>query len=187
MKITPKPGSTTPRVLPDQRTAVFPRFTAEGDHDDLGVWISMEVEVDEWGTARCAELTIRPLRDESVTWQTLRSVPVDRLLGEAKAAAASWFAYASPGVFELPSTQERVEIRREVAKGARRPRRGSRTTEAHLREVADVYREALAAGKPPTKAIGAHWYVTPPTASRWVAKAREVGFLGPATHGRASA
>ena len=186
MRITPQPGSTTPRVLPDQRTAIFPRFTAEGDHDELGVWIAMHVEVDEWGTPRCEELTIRRLDGDSVTWQTLRSIPVDRLLGEAKAAAASWVVHEGGGTFVMPTAEERVQIHRK-AKGTRTPRRGSRTTDAHLREVEAIYRGALDAGRPPRLAICEHWYITKPTASRWIAKARERGFLGPATHGRASA
>jgi hypothetical protein len=53
-------------------------------------------------------------------------------------------------------------------------------TTALLREVADIYRTAFAAGKAPTAAVAAHFSVSHRTGTRWVAEARKEGFLGPA-------
>jgi hypothetical protein len=186
-RITPKAGHTTPRVLPDQRTAVFPAFTIDGIVDDpKGVRITMDVEIDEWGTPRCAKLTIQPPDGQQVTWKTLRSIRVDRLLREAKARAASPWKSAGPGRFELASPQERATTYQDIIQPPRRSRRASPMTDEHLREVAEFYKDHLESGKP-TLAICAKWHVTPPTASRWVARARERGMLGPAVKGRASA
>ncbi|RCW38485.1 hypothetical protein DFQ14_12228 [Halopolyspora algeriensis] len=49
-----------------------------------------------------------------------------------------------------------------------------------LRAVSQIYRFALAAGDAPTKAVQEVFEVPRYTADRWVAKAREREFLGPA-------
>lgn len=49
-----------------------------------------------------------------------------------------------------------------------------------LRDVAEVYRSAMTAGKPPTMAVASHFNVSHRTGTRWVAEARKEGFLGPA-------
>jgi hypothetical protein len=67
----------------------------------------------------------------------------------------------------------------------RRPRRGSPITDANLNAVAERYREALERGDPPTQSVARELNVARSTAARWVTKARERGFLGPALQGRA--
>jgi hypothetical protein len=54
-----------------------------------------------------------------------------------------------------------------------------------LRQVAEVYRKAYAAGDPPTKAVAEHFTVSHRTATRWVSEARRVGEMGPAQGTRA--
>jgi hypothetical protein len=63
-------------------------------------------------------------------------------------------------------------------------RRRDRVTDALLRAVADVYREAWTNGEPPTKAVATHFYKSHSTAARWVHLAREAGHLGPADGSR---
>lgn len=58
-------------------------------------------------------------------------------------------------------------------------RRRNRVTSDHLAEVAQVYREAWAAGEPPTKAVAEHFSTSHSTAARWVGKARGADLLGP--------
>jgi hypothetical protein len=58
----------------------------------------------------------------------------------------------------------------------RRTRR--QVTDRMLREVAEVYRLAWEAGKPPTVAVADHFNKSRSTAARWVGFAREQGFLG---------
>ncbi len=49
----------------------------------------------------------------------------------------------------------------------------------HLREVANVYRNAMKAGRrDPVNAVREAMHASRPTAGRWVAQAREKGFLG---------
>lgn len=62
---------------------------------------------------------------------------------------------------------------------AKRKPRGELTDET-LQQVAETYRTALATRKAPTKAVMKRWFVSRSTASRWVKRAREAGFLGPA-------
>jgi hypothetical protein len=87
-------------------------------------------------------------------------------------------------VRELPSN-ERLRFYEQYAEGARAPRRGSPITDENLRQVAEVYRAALERGDPPTETVANVLNVARSTAARWVSKARERDFLGPAMRGRA--
>jgi hypothetical protein len=61
----------------------------------------------------------------------------------------------------------------------RRPRRQT-LTEEFLREVAQVYRDALAQGVSTQTAIQRRWPTSAANARRWIAKARGERLLGPA-------
>jgi hypothetical protein len=58
-------------------------------------------------------------------------------------------------------------------------RRKSMTREL-AREVARVYREAYAAGDPPTVTVAQTFHTSHRTAGRWISQARQMGELGPA-------
>jgi len=58
-------------------------------------------------------------------------------------------------------------------------RRRDRITDAVLRETAEVYRAAWAAGKNPTVAVSKHFHKAHSTAARYVGLAREAKYLGP--------
>ena len=49
-----------------------------------------------------------------------------------------------------------------------------------LREVAEVYSAAYRNGIPPTKAVVEHFGFARSTGERWVSRARQLGYLGPA-------
>lgn len=184
MKLQPK--GSWPKVLRDGRTAYIPRFAFTiGSGDEAPrVEVTMDVEVDRSGQARCLELVVRPLDGQPITGARLRDIPVGRLLRIASAESRSFVAYAGDGVFVPPTPDER----RAAYQGeGRRPRQGSRITDEHLEEVASVYRAALERDEPPTVAVMEEWCVVRSAASRWIAAARAHGFLGPAQHGRASA
>jgi hypothetical protein len=53
-------------------------------------------------------------------------------------------------------------------------------TDEHFREVAAVYRDAVARGTSTQRAIQARWKVSPTSARRYVQEARRRGLLGPA-------
>ncbi len=63
-------------------------------------------------------------------------------------------------------------------------RRRQAMTNDLLQGVADVYREAVADGKPPRRAVMDHYHCGEATAKRWIGKARAGGFLGETTPGR---
>lgn len=63
-------------------------------------------------------------------------------------------------------------------------RKRNRITREHLEQVAEVYREADAAGAPPTRAVQARFSTTHSTAAKWVSQARKEGVLGPAINSR---
>lgn len=63
-------------------------------------------------------------------------------------------------------------------------RRRDRITDALLREVAEVYRNAWAEGENPTSAVAAHFFKSHSTAARWVGLARKAGYLGPSDGSR---
>lgn len=175
------------RLLPDGRTVVPRRFVASGDHEGLD--LEMEVEVSDAGQVRCSRLTVRQ-PDSGVTSEALRKVPVTRLAREAAGVAASFFAFdglTQEGEVKLvgPGPEKSREIYGRFLEMARQPRRGSPLTDDHLRAVVAMYKQALKEGDPPTRTIADEMHVARPTASRWVAKARERGFLGPAMRGRA--
>lgn len=58
-----------------------------------------------------------------------------------------------------------------------------RSTAGRFREAADVYQAAIKAGKPPTKAVAAHFGISQGNASNLVARARGAGFLPPTSAG----
>lgn len=59
-------------------------------------------------------------------------------------------------------------------------RKGRRIDDAFLQRVADVYREALASGQPPTNMVARELHGSRSIAGRWVMKARAKGLLGKA-------
>lgn len=89
----------------------------------------------------------------------LRRLPMEAI----RRAAAAYMAGQSPW----------DEFGREAAN-----RRGKRLGTQHFAEVAEVYRRALALGKPPLRAVEQAFHVSRPGASKYVRKARLLGLLG---------
>lgn len=160
------------------------RFVAEADS------LAVEVELDAEGIPHCHGLNLRNAAGEGITTQTLRRVALVRLMREAVAQAARLYTPVEKNgkpVFRIVSTppSEAVDFYERYTKEARRPRQGSPVTDERLEAVADFYRKAMEEGKPPTREIADSMHVARSTAARWVSKARERGFLGPARRGRA--
>ena len=89
------------------------------------------------------------------------------------------------GAFERvrADQKEREEIQNEIKKAIdqhEHSRGRAAVTDEHLAEVAKVYREAAAAGQPPTQAVAIHFERARSTAGRWVVQARQAGHLRPA-------
>lgn len=174
-----------------EHVVIEPAFDPEADGRP-GHALELEVAVDERGVPRCRSFTVRAHDNgPEVTGETLRRLPVRTLVRDATArVAAQWRLSEAQGedMRLVPaSPSEGLETYRALLEDARRPRRGSPITDDHLRQVADLYRTALARGDAPTQTVADSMHVVPSTAGRWVKRARERGFLGPTTPGRASA
>jgi hypothetical protein len=80
-----------------------------------------------------------------------------------------------------PREKDHVEAREFTASRRGRPR-GAPTTD-ELVEIAAIYRAAVTEGKAPTEAVKDAKHVSRAQASRWIARARAEGILGPARRG----
>lgn len=106
-----------------------------------------------------------------VTSEVIRSVPVAEL---TKKAARHVFGLEEE---ESPGSWRMTPISKISESDAARFREAGPTSWT-LENVADVYRIALLVGEPPTKAVETTFGIPRSTAGRWVAAAREQGFLG---------
>jgi hypothetical protein len=121
-----------------------------------------------------------------------------RELREALAVDASGYE-PIPGLEHVPffsterraareTTIRRMRLREPLAAyEAAEKGRGGRPSypPQHFEQVATVYAEAHAAGKPPTKAVAMRFGITRSAAAKQVSRARDLGFLGETNPGRA--
>jgi hypothetical protein len=127
-----------------------------------------------------------------VTGETLRHLPIARLTKLATDQVALRLVSDEDGSVRAVSAhppedlavgeERRVEIAGEVdanfARQTKSPRRRGPLREEDLKRVAEVYRGAIARGRPPTKTVAGELGVARSTAGRWVAEARRRGVLG---------
>lgn len=139
------------------------------------------------GRPQCVALECSTLDPQlAVTPEALHRFPLGRFIEEAT-------LMSSRPVDEVPHTFKRWKDPDEVraarsavaAHHRKRPNGHQRQalTDEFLAEVADVYRQHVAEGKP-SKAVAEHFYYTNSSARRVVREARLRGFLGPARPGR---
>lgn len=109
----------------------------------------------------------------------LRSVRVGLYLREGVEKAVMNVVDPSVMMTVYPADDEHVPAYRRAR--SREKKSSRRIPDEDLVRVAEVYREALRLGKPPTAAVERELRLrTRAQAARWVAKARSAGFLGPA-------
>jgi len=116
-----------------------------------------------------------------------RRMPIDTLVRRIAAQVTySERERDEPGPVRISDIRLQREAEPPV-RPSRRERRRYVLTDEMLREVAALYRQAIAEKKPPIEAVRLHWYPgsKPESARRLVARARAAGFLGPALRGRA--
>lgn len=146
------------------------------EHD--GFVIELVVDVDNFARTSCRELRFRATGDTPVTAPLLRAARLPVLLALSARAAVEKVKRNEDGSLRQASlTQADVFAFFEEFRGSRMPRQGSPLTDGQLRKIAEIYRGAVAVGLPPVKAIQEAEHVSRATASRWVARAREHGFL----------
>lgn len=119
----------------------------------------------------------------AITKSTLRTVEVEEL---------TWLAtmnvthYVAQELGEHPGSTWP-----DVVAGSLTARRPHRLTDDHLREVAEVYKRAVTDGEAVTAAVVEHFggedVLPVDTASKWIKRARERGFLPKTKRGRVKA
>jgi hypothetical protein len=128
-----------------------------------------------------------------LTSALLRELPIGELIAMTRQGRIDWWQRGMPELVRLKkqlgaeSRQELDRLRATAEAKAmvwRRPgRRGP--SPAELRDVAETYRAALEDGQPPKRAVMARLELAESTADRWIAWAREGGYLTvPARRGR---
>ena len=123
-----------------------------------------------------------PDAPQEVTARGLRQIPLARILtalaGESLSEEGRKWMAQQLGEELAHVTAPRFEPTRTP--------RGKRIPDEWFATVADVYREALIVNpRNPYKHIIAELVTSEPTARRWVRRARDLGLLGEAAHGRA--
>ena len=103
-----------------------------------------------------------------VTGEAIRAVPVARLTKEAWTGVLA--VEEQDGVTKVSAMSLTPEAATQL--------RANGPTPATLRWVAYLYRVALLVGDPPTRAVETGLGIPRSTAGRWIAAAREQGFLG---------
>lgn len=158
-------------------------FTVEVGVSDGGEPTMFKIEVayidDSYGYG-AVSLHVTAPKGGRVTPDILRGLPLQEKVKEAVLMSLPRTDIRSgPTTTYTLSGGQRVIIDREsVANGP---------TDGALREVANLYRVAHGVGDPPTQTISKAFGLPSSTAARWIGKARDKGYLGPAMRGRSSA
>lgn len=160
---------TTPKHLADGLLAY-----SRGHIEATGAYaVSLTVGV-QAGRYVCEELTVRQVEGgPPVTTEGLRDIPVATLIQRSAAGTFLEATALGGGEVKAEPIGEPPEMDR------RHP------SEAALRYVALLYRMGYLVGEPPTGLVATTLNTSRPTAARWVADARERGFLGPAEERKA--
>lgn len=150
-----------------------------------------------WGH-RLAKVTLRVRSRETSTTGFVNELSVDEIsvrdlaqglpavesltipLGKLRRVAMAQAVYLD----EERANEELVDLPQEVVElpvaGRRR-----KLTDDLLREVAEIYRAAIAEGRHPTTAVRDALMVSHSQAAKYVSRARKRGYLGPTSAGRA--
>ena len=159
-------GSLAPREftyveMPADRT--LPYFVVECEHQGKSmVPVVMGVHVVQRKNGREVRAS---------DWRRLRLEDAIREAWTTASNQAEKPADGSPDHLDRASRSD-LTLRRSVA--SLRTRARQRITDAHLAEVAMVYRDNVASGRP-TKAVGERFNYPPSTASYYVSRARKAG------------
>jgi hypothetical protein len=151
-------------VLPSGGIAVQ-TFTTQARGRALRYHVDLELEFRNGRYEVTALIARRKKGGPEVTGEGLRQLPVKAIVREATRKLP-------PAAFVLAISRPSRDLFRRVNDEA-------------LGIVSVVYRAALEEAKPPTQTLADYLGMPRSTAARWIARARERGFLGPATPGKA--
>lgn len=191
LDVEPVEPSAWVRIASTDR-AIPARFVVQAVLDDPECVVVLEVSLDSSNVPAVDHMHVhrtgeQPDPGPSVTGAVVRRLAVDALLRQAIEQVAEPIepvqVEGHVGAFRL---RRDVEQGHATAYGGRRVRavigEGRRTDDETLRTVAKAYR---AAGRAPTQAVADELHVSRSHAGRLVAQARDRGFLGATTPGRA--
>ncbi len=146
------------------------RYAVEVDDPGCPVLVEVHVAVSD-GRPECIELHCRPRAGgPPVSSEALRSVPLARYLRQSTALYS--VKVTGHGDNELVQATGSGDVPLLIRAAKVRARR--QMTDELLRAVAEVY---TVAESKPVVAVMAEFQVSRPTANRWVALARESGYL----------
>ena len=137
-------------------------------------YVQMEAAAAErWSIAR--------LLIHAPTARKLQDVPLQRITNaiNADAAIQEWIKQGTE-----PETVELMEHDAARRPRLKRPKSRRELDDGFYRRVADAYRGAVANGLPPAKTLAADSETPPGTVNRWIARARNAGYLAEAEPGR---
>lgn len=114
-------------------------------------------------------------------WSLTHEVPEALDILRAERSLPEWrrVALMMLAAAEAESAGQEVSSAIRLASDTPASRRYDRITPDLLREVAEVYQSARAAGEPTTKAVAQRFFKADATAAKWVWRARKDGFLPP--------
>jgi hypothetical protein len=150
------------------------RVKAEGDYDVELEVVAVPGDCDRAGRFVCRNLTVHQRAGGGpVTSEALRAVPVATLTKKA----APGNVLTEP---EDTSAEVKVYPHVELSEQGAAQLRLEGPTDRALKFVANLYRLAVVLEEPPTQSVAEALGLPRSTAGRWVARARDGGFLGAA-------
>jgi hypothetical protein len=156
-------------------------FTAVLTSTDLPGAVTVRVRVDAKRGALVEEVTLTARKGRSVSPEDLRRIPLAKIRDVVMAQAPTFRLLVDEQGEVFGAAQRAPGAAPAAIKTELRRHTYQRIDDAHLSEVAEVYR---AAERYPTKAVAERFGVPRPTAARWVMTARARGFLPPAERRR---
>ena len=123
------------------------------------------------------EVTLTAGKGRSVSPEDLHRIPLAKIRDAVMAQAPTFRLLVNEQGEVFGAAERRPGAAPPAIKAELRRHSYQRIDEAHLREVAEIYR---AAERHPTKAVAERFGVPCPTAARWVMTTRARGFLPPA-------
>lgn len=165
------------------KRAVLPaRYTAEplirqvrGEPPATEVPVAIDIDAST-GEPRC--MGVRAVTGEPLTGELLRKVPIEGLTQQATWAMARPASpvRVAPDVWSFELIEETALAQANAAESGP----GSRTPRARLEDVAEIYLQAKANGKPPVIAVADELPASRPHAGKLVMYARRIGLIPPA-------
>lgn len=153
--------------------------------DRLG-WNAVLTLASRDGRPMVFNLDLTAFGGAEITSASLRQLPMKRIVVHALETLSSSERLARPerGVLNISirlDSEGRVHWTVPAAHDAMAPRRGRRVRDEDIREVARVYREAMELRIAPIEHVyGTLHLGSKRTAARYVERARDMGYLGPA-------